>query len=187
MMVVFDGSTDGTDESAQSARAVPASRLRSDVMRAQHRFQVRSGKKRASRDSMRILHLIHSGGVYGAEYILLYLAREQQQRSHSSLIGSIGDIGMPQTPLEAIARSWGLPVVPIRVAPRRPTPGVVRSLLRTVQALGPDVLHSHGYKANILLGPVPWRWRGPMVATLHGWTSWRCGGWIRWSSSHVTC
>jgi len=27
MMIVFDGSTDGTDESAQSARAVPASRL----------------------------------------------------------------------------------------------------------------------------------------------------------------
>jgi glycosyltransferase involved in cell wall biosynthesis len=42
-----------------------------------------------------------------------------------------------------------------------------------VRELAPDVLHSHGYKANILLGPTPRRWRGPMLATLHGWTSTR--------------
>ena len=32
------------------------------------------------------------------------------------------------------------------------------------------MLHSHGYKADILLGPLPRRVRGPMLATLHGWT-----------------
>jgi len=119
---------------------------------------------------MRILHLIHSEGVYGAELILLYLAREQQQRGHQPLVGSIRDPGTDQTPFEALAHSWGLPVVPIRVAPR-PTPGVVRSLLRTVREVAPDVLHSHGYKPNILLGSLPGRLRGPMIATLHGWTA----------------
>src|SRR6266513_3016512 len=119
---------------------------------------------------MRILHLIHSEGVYGAELILLYLAREQQQRGHEPLVGSIRDPRTEQTPFEALAQSWGLPVVGIRIA-SRPTPPVVRSLLRTVREVAPDVLHSHGYKANILLGPLPRRLRGPMIATLHGWTA----------------
>jgi glycosyltransferase involved in cell wall biosynthesis len=119
---------------------------------------------------MRILHLIHSEGIYGAESILLYLAREQQRRGHDPFIGSIRDPGTPETPFEALTSLHGFPVVPIRVAPR-PTVGVVRSLLRTVQTVAPDVLHSHGYKANILLGPLPRRMRGPMLSTLHGWTA----------------
>jgi glycosyltransferase involved in cell wall biosynthesis len=121
---------------------------------------------------MRILHLIHSEGVYGAESILLYLAREQQQRGHEPLVGSIRDPLTAQTEFEALAVSRGLPVVPIRIAPR-PSPGVVGSLLRTVRTFAPDVLHSHGYKANILLGLVPRRRRGAMLATLHGWTNTR--------------
>jgi glycosyltransferase involved in cell wall biosynthesis len=121
---------------------------------------------------MRILHLIHSEGVYGAESILLYLAREQQQRGHEPFIGSIRDPGTPETPFEALARSRGLAVVPIRIAPR-PTPAVVSSLLGTVRALAPGALHSHGYKANVLLALVPRRRRAPMLATLHGWTNTR--------------
>jgi glycosyltransferase involved in cell wall biosynthesis len=121
---------------------------------------------------MRILHLIHSEGIYGAESILLYLAREQQRRGHEPMIGSIRDTGTPETPFEALSHRQGLTVIPIRIAPW-PTPAVVRSLLRTVQAFTPDVLHSHGYKANILLAPVPRRRRGAMLATLHGWTSTR--------------
>ena len=118
---------------------------------------------------MRILHLIHSEGIYGAEAILLYLAREQQH-GHEPLIGSIRDPGTVETPFEALARSWGLPVVPIRIAPR-PTPSVIASLLRTVRAQSPDVVHSHGYKPNILLGVLPRARRGAMLTTLHGWTN----------------
>jgi glycosyltransferase involved in cell wall biosynthesis len=118
---------------------------------------------------MRILHLIHSEGIYGAEAILLYLAREQQ-RGHEPLIGSIRDPGTAETAFEALARSWGITVVPIRIAPR-PTPAVMGAMLRTVRELAPDVLHSHGYKPNILLGPLSRRRRGPMLATLHGWTN----------------
>jgi glycosyltransferase involved in cell wall biosynthesis len=112
---------------------------------------------------------MHSEGIYGAELILLYLAREQQQRGHEPFVGSIRDPGTDQTSFEALAKSWGLPVVPIRIA-ARPTPGVVRALLRIVRDVAPDVLHSHGYKPNILLGSLPRPLRGPMLATLHGWT-----------------
>ena len=35
-----------------------------------------------------------------------------------------------------------------------------------------DVLHSHGYKGNILLGLLPRRIRRlPIVTSVHGWTS----------------
>jgi glycosyltransferase involved in cell wall biosynthesis len=119
---------------------------------------------------MRILHLIHSEGVYGAERILLYLAREQQRRGHEPVIGSIGPLGVGAKEIETTAKSSGLPMVPIRIA-SRPTPGVIRSLLQTVRDIAPDVLHSHGYKADILLGFLPRRVRGPMLTTLHGWTA----------------
>jgi glycosyltransferase involved in cell wall biosynthesis len=54
----------------------------------------------------------------------------------------------------------------------------VYKLLRFAQCEGIDILHSHGYKGNILFGLVPKRVRRiPLVATLHGWT-WT-GGWDR--------
>jgi glycosyltransferase involved in cell wall biosynthesis len=123
-----------------------------------------------SGESMRILHLIHSEGVYGAERILMYLAREQQRRGHEPVLGSIGPLGVGPKEIETTAQSSGLPVVPIRIA-SRPTPGVIRSILQTVREIAPDVLHSHGYKADILLGFLPRRVRGPMLTTLHGWTA----------------
>jgi glycosyltransferase involved in cell wall biosynthesis len=118
---------------------------------------------------MRILHLIDSGGVYGAERVLLYLAREQQRQGHHPVVGSIARPGARQPQIEVLAAAWGIPVQPIRIA-RRPSPAVIRTLLGTIAALQADVVHSHGYKANILLGPLPRRRRGPMLATLHGWT-----------------
>jgi glycosyltransferase involved in cell wall biosynthesis len=117
---------------------------------------------------MRILHIIDSGGVYGAERVLLYLAREQKRQGHEPLLGSIARPGAATTPLEALAGSWGLSVLPIRLPPKA-TPAVVRSLLRTVRQASADVVHSHGYKADVMLGPMPRAWRGPMIATLHGW------------------
>ena len=118
---------------------------------------------------MRVLHLIHGEGIYGAELILVYLAREMQRLGHEMIVGSIRDPGTPTTELESFAENCGLTVLPIRIAPR-PTPGVVRSLLRIVRQVRADVVHSHGYKADILLGLLPRSLRGPMLATAHGWT-----------------
>ncbi len=118
---------------------------------------------------MRILHLIDSGGVYGAERVLLYLCREQLRQGHEVSIGSIGRPGAGENALEAQAKTWDVSVVPIRI-PRLPSVGVVRHLLATKRLLKADLVHSHGYRGNILLGPVPRSWRGPMLTTLHGWT-----------------
>jgi glycosyltransferase involved in cell wall biosynthesis len=119
---------------------------------------------------MRILHLIHSEGVYGAELILLYLAREQQRQGHEVAVGSMRDPGTPQTSFEQLAAAYGLKVIALRVAPR-PTPAVQGALLSAARELQSQVLHSHGYKANIILGLLPRRARPPMLTTLHGWTA----------------
>lgn len=119
---------------------------------------------------MRILHLIHSEGVYGAELILLYLAREQQLRGHQVTVGSMRDPGTPPTPFETLAAAYGVSVAPLRIA-ARPTPQVRGQLLRCARDVQAQVLHSHGYKANILLGLVPGGARPPAVTTLHGWTT----------------
>ena len=118
---------------------------------------------------MRILHLIHSEGVYGAELILVYLAREMQRLGHEVVVGSMRDPGTPTTAFEKFAAGAGVAVEEIRIPPR-PTPAVVRQLLAIRRRLGADLIHSHGYKADILLGLVPRRWRGPMLTTAHGWT-----------------
>jgi glycosyltransferase involved in cell wall biosynthesis len=118
---------------------------------------------------MRILHLIDSDGVYGAERILLYLARQQKQQGHEPCIGSIRRPGVATSEFEALAQAWGLALLPIRVAPV-PTLPALRRLLKTVRGTGADVLHSHGYKADVLFGPIPRRWRGPMLTTVHGWS-----------------
>src|SRR5579871_1655840 len=103
---------------------------------------------------MRILHLIHSEGVYGAERILLYLAREQQERGDFPIVGSMRDPGTPPTDFEKLAQAYGVPVEPLRIVPR-PSPSAVAALLGCARKHVADVIHSHGYKGNILLGAVP--------------------------------
>ena len=100
------------------------------------------------------------------------LPGSSSDRAISPLLGSIARPGARQPQIEVLAAAWGIPVQPIRIAPR-PSPAVIRTLLGTIAALQADVVHSHGYKANILLGPLPRRRRGPMLATLHGWTGGR--------------
>ena len=49
---------------------------------------------------MNILHIIDSGGLYGAEIMLLNLATEQMRQGHQVVIASIGEPGCGETALE---------------------------------------------------------------------------------------
>ena len=152
------------------APSFPACRHRSEAISARQRCQVMSLEP-SSRDPMRILHLIDSGGVYGAERVLLYLAREQQRQGHSPAWQHRSP-GARQPLIEVAGAIGESPWCPIRIAPR-PSPAVIRTLLGTIQRCEADVVHSHGYKANILLGPVAAPAARTMLATLHGWTGGR--------------
>lgn len=120
---------------------------------------------------MKILHVIDSGGLYGAEIMLLGLMAEQVRQGLAPVLASIGEPTVEEKPLEAEARKRGLPMEIFRMRPGPNYPGAMQ-IIRFARKQGADVLHSHGYKGNILLGLLPRHLRRlPMVSTVHGWTS----------------
>jgi len=123
---------------------------------------------------MKILHIIDSGGLYGAEAVLLSLVHEQIKLGINPTICSIGERGAGQKELEAEAIRRGFRVVPFRMR-KGPNFPAAWELLRRAKTEKFDLLHSHGYKGNILFGFIPRKIRKiPLVCTVHGWTS--CNG-----------
>ena len=120
---------------------------------------------------LRVLHLIDSGGLYGAERMLLALVAEQIRQGLAPMILSAGEPGIDVKPLETEARRLALPVTVWRM---RPGLNLREAWRIAVWARSGryQVLHAHGYKFNILLALLPQRVRGRdsvFVTTLHGY------------------
>jgi glycosyltransferase involved in cell wall biosynthesis len=119
---------------------------------------------------MRILHVIDSGGLYGAEIMLLHLMEAQVRLGLDPVLASIGSPDCGDKPVEVEGRRRGLRVEPFRMRPGPNWAGAF-DILRFARREEIDLLHSHGYKGNILFGLLPRRVRRlPVVTTLHGWT-----------------
>ncbi|MBU5638124.1 glycosyltransferase [Geomonas sp. Red69] len=119
---------------------------------------------------MKILHVIDSGGLYGAETMLLNLMREQVALGLEPILASIGEPGCLEKQIEREGARLGLRVQTFRMRPG-PNPAGVLSILRYARREGVDLLHSHGYKGNIFFGLLPRCLRRlPLVSTVHGWT-----------------
>jgi glycosyltransferase involved in cell wall biosynthesis len=120
---------------------------------------------------VKILHIIDSGGLYGAEIVLLNLASEQLKLGLRPSIGSIGEKHIQEKPLETEALKKGLRLKKFRMMPGPNFAGAI-SVLRYARSEGFNILHSHGYKGNIFFGLMPRCFRKlPLVSTLHGYTS----------------
>lgn len=120
---------------------------------------------------MRILHLIDSGGLYGAETALLNLACEQRRAGHQVTIGCITLRSEPEKPIERAARARGLSARRVEMSGGISLDGFV-VLPHTISALDPEVVHAHGYKAIILVGFCARRGcPATCVATAHGYTA----------------
>jgi len=119
---------------------------------------------------VKVLHVIDSGGLYGAEVMLLNLMSEQVKMGVEPILASIGDRYVADKPVEVEARRRGLRVKAFRM---RPGPNIrgAFEVLRVAWQEQVELLHSHGYKGNILFGFLPRKLRRmPMVTTVHGWT-----------------
>jgi len=120
---------------------------------------------------MKILHIIDSGGLYGAEAVLLNLVSEQITMGLGPTIASIGEKNIPEKPLEIEAQKKGFKVKKYRMRPGPNIHGMFK-VLRYAQQNKFNILHSHGYKGNVAFGLMPKRFRKvPLISTLHGWTS----------------
>jgi|WetSurMetagenome_2_1015567.scaffolds.fasta_scaffold00064_41 glycosyltransferase involved in cell wall biosynthesis len=120
---------------------------------------------------IKIMHVIDSSGLYGAEVMLLGLMDEQRRMGDRPVLCSIGTFDDGRKEIECAAEQHGHDVIPARMAPGFNLRGAF-AILRNARDHKADVLHSHGYKGNILLGSLTRKLRRfPMVSTVHGWTS----------------
>jgi glycosyltransferase involved in cell wall biosynthesis len=119
---------------------------------------------------MRVVHVIDSGGYYGAEVMLLNLCVEQKKQGLNVEVISIGKMDQDTKPIETKLEEAGVKVKPWRMN-TIPDPRQSFKILSYCNQTNTHFIHSHGYKGNILLGLVPLGFRKiPIVTTVHGYT-----------------
>lgn len=123
---------------------------------------------------MKILHVIDSTGVYGAEVMLLNLMMEQQTMGYVPVLVCLetdGGSAMSEGGLSNEARKRQVDVI-CYPAGRGYSWSIAKGFFSLAKTQGAAILHSHGYKGNILLGSVPRKLRTvPTISTIHGWTA----------------
>ena len=120
---------------------------------------------------LKVLHIIDSGGLYGAEMVLLNLVAEQIKLGLDPTIASIGEKNIKEKSLETEALKRGFKVKKFRMFPGPNIAGALE-VLRFAHQEGFDLMHSHGYKGNVAFGFMSRKFRKiPLIATAHGWTS----------------
>lgn len=117
---------------------------------------------------MKILHIISSGGMYGAEAVILNLSRALNGSSHSSVLGVFSNSSNPNLQLHERAVKMGIESNLIPCA-GQVDPTVVASIRRLVAQTGADIVHAHGYKADVYVYFALRRTTTPFVSTCHNW------------------
>lgn len=119
---------------------------------------------------MRVLHLRKSGGFYGVERMLVELGPGSGARA-THVVGAILDDASASRDFADRAAANGTPVVHFE-ARGRFSPALVRSLRAYLRREAIDVVHCHGWKADL----AGWMARAtglgrrvPFVGTIHGW------------------
>lgn len=120
---------------------------------------------------MKILHVIDSEGFYGAETVLVNLVSEQKNQGIEATIVNMRRSNPSDNNLETEARKKRITFAAVPLKAGLDISGAWQ-IVQFANQNRFDIIHSHGYKPNILLGLMPKAVRKiPMVTTLHGWTS----------------
>ena len=114
---------------------------------------------------MRVLHLISSSGVYGAEKMVVGLCEALPRFGVHPTLEVFDNAHSRNVEVADYALTNGVPVKLLACGGRLDT-AAVRRLRRDIRDLNIDLLHTHGYKAN-LYGFFATRGGVPMVATNH--------------------
>ena len=117
----------------------------------------------------RILHLIESDGVYGAENVVLALAREaRQDPTFEALVGCLVKDPSVANPLHERGTAFGLDAVKLQLR-NYECAFDVGGLVLQLRRLGVALIHAHGYKASIAGFAAHLVNRTPIIATCHLW------------------
>jgi glycosyltransferase involved in cell wall biosynthesis len=122
-----------------------------------------------STDALRLLHLLAPASAGGLESVVRSLARGLTGRGHRVTLGAVVNAGSETHPFIAAARAEGLDVRAIEVSAR----GYLRErrlIGALVDDLRPSMVHTHGYRPDLVDAGVAARKGVPIVTTIHGFT-----------------
>jgi glycosyltransferase involved in cell wall biosynthesis len=120
---------------------------------------------------MKILHVIDSDGLYGAEIMLLNLMEEQQQMNLTPVLLNICDVDVTDDMMHEEVKKRKLTAMQFNMKRGYSLQSALK-LVRLAREANVTIIHSHGYKGDILIGSLPNYIRNiPMVRTQHGRTS----------------
>lgn len=117
---------------------------------------------------MKALQLISSGGYYGAENMLLNLCASQEKAGCQNSLLLFYNVHVPNVEFYERARGRGLCVRMVHCKGRADW-RAVRQIEEYIREDGIDLVHTHGYKADLYGFLAAWRSRKPVVATCHNW------------------
>lgn len=117
----------------------------------------------------RVLHFIESDGVYGAERVIINLAREMRSDgNYFPVIGCIAQDAEKPVDLVELARSLGIEAHSIEIRNALVWRDLFRAR-RQVRALNIDIIHTHGYKPAVFAYLMRKLTGIRLVATCHLW------------------
>lgn len=116
-----------------------------------------------------VLHLLAPGPVGGLEAVVRTLAREQRGRGVDVHVGAIVEPESVPHAFVTKTEEDGVPVTSLEV-PHRRYVTEVREAGRLMERVAPDVVHTHGYRADVVAGTLARRRGYPVVSTVHGFT-----------------
>jgi glycosyltransferase involved in cell wall biosynthesis len=115
---------------------------------------------------LKILHTLAPAPAGGLETVVHQLAIGQHRRGHTVQVHAFVAPG-PEHPFEAPLRAAGVDVV-MRRLPGRAYVRTWRAAAEQVRSFAPDVVHSHGYRSDLLDAEAARRLGVPTVTTVHG-------------------
>jgi glycosyltransferase involved in cell wall biosynthesis len=133
--------------------------------------------------SLSIAHVVAPAEFGGLESVLQLLTRSQRARGHRPHV-------IAMLPGVDCASAWLVPLeraaigVTRLVSPGRHYMREWRGLRDAIAGLAPDVVHTHGYRADVLAGDAARRLAAPTVTTVHGFTG---GDWKNRLYEHLQC
>lgn len=124
----------------------------------------------APAERLRVLHVLAPAGAGGLERVVYGLSREQVRSGYEVLVTPVVSALEPISSWLADLKAAGVPVQPLEVPDRayRREQRAVANLCRTFR---PHVVHTHGFRPDVVDGAVARRYGIACVTTVHGMTS----------------
>jgi glycosyltransferase involved in cell wall biosynthesis len=118
---------------------------------------------------MRVLHVIAGADIGGAERVVQALATGHRRRGLAVWVAAVLDEGRPADAFLEPLREGGVEVAAIRL-PARQYFRERRAVAELCHRIKPAVMHTHGYRCDVVDSGVARKLGIPTVTTVHGFT-----------------